>query len=397
MGYLNDFAAGFFKTSAETVLDRKKRQEVIDDKRKEAIALIDPQAELKKRYEDIERQSAKDKQKDLNEEFMNQLARMNGTAPTTPAPTSNVDMPDGFVSPSTTGAAGGSFMTPPTTTPPPVAQPEDEFSGLTKVHKELQDALRFKAIAGASGNKQQEAYWDTVVDMKKSQYTYLSDNAKNNSKPITSAEGTNIADQVQKDNEEKLKNPTKYQSDYLPPKINGLLQQPEIGQLQQDSVIKHSALAQAVADVKKRANPAASTEEVYPLIKEQTKKIITNINVVNSQDTRVTPEDKKKAIADIELAIKAITKDDPNVLEALKSDPNYAAIFDDATIANIAAITGGGDKIPTDSPAAKPVLLKGDQSSTKALSAAKAAIARGAPRDKVIQRLQENGIDTTGL
>lgn len=37
------------------------------------------------------------------------------------------------------------------------------------------------------------------------------------------------------------------------------------------------------------------------------------------------------------------------------------------------------------------------QSSNDALSAARDAIARGAPRDKVIQRLQENGIDAGGL
>ncbi len=273
--------------------------------------------------------------------------------------------------------------------------PTDKVDPLTKTHSELQDALKMKAVAAASGNKQQEQYWDTVIDMKKSQYTYESDTAKNNTQPVKSAEGTNITDQIQKDNEDKLKNPTKYQSDYLPPKVNGLLAQPDIAKVHEESVVKHAALAQAVSEVTKRANPAANTAEVYPLIKEKTKQIITNINIINSTDPRISEGEKQKAISDIETAVKAITKDDPAALDALKSNPNYAAIFDDMTMANIEALAGSAQ--PTDG-TAKPVELKGaEEKPNAAIQAAKDAIARGASKDKVIQRLKEHGIDTTGL
>lgn len=327
MGMLGDFAEGFFKTSADTVLDRKKRQDEIDDARKKAIALVDPAADLAKRNSDIELEQYKAKQKYQNDSFAEMLDRINHGTGADPGINPNAE--------ATPSASPVGFMTPTAGSSSPNTPAPSPMDGLTKIHNELQEALKMKAVAAASGNKQQEQYWDTVVDMKKSQYTYASDTIKTGSAPVNSSEGTNIVAQIQKEHEDKLKNPVKYQSDYLPPKINGLLNQAEIAQIEDQSVIKHAALAQVVADVKKRANPAVSTEEVYPIIREQTKKIVTNINIINSTDSRISEEEKKKAVKDIDIAIKDIVKDNPSALQEIWSDPNFKAIFDDATIANI--------------------------------------------------------------
>lgn len=407
MGFLSDFAYGFATTGANTILEDKKRQDAIDDDRAKKLAEVDPAADLYKRQKDIELDYDKRKSQQDNQNFLDLMTRMNGgasgtsagdtssqtqatpnvTAPaptltasnagtSTPAPTGNPDTdwltqlsPDSTNGPTVQPTAPAGLMKPiaapdntqtPSMAPAVPTQSTAPSDPLTDTHNKLQSAISNKAIAAGAGNKQLENYYDTQIDLYKQQYTYLTDTAKKGGAPVTSSEGTNIVDQIQKDNDAKLKDPTKYQSDYLPPKVNGLLAQPDILQTQQDSAVKHAALAQSISNVLKRTNPAMSTPEVYPLIREQTKKIITNVNVINSDDPRVTDDDKKTAVTDIEKYVDSLTQKNPQTLELLKKDPNYAAVFDDKTKANVMKIVGQDTATTTAAPTTKQQPIQSD-------------------------------------
>lgn len=386
MGFISDFAQGFFETSANTVLERKKQQDEIDAARKKAVALVDPQAELYQRHKDIELEYEKKKQQQANDNFLDFISKSGGAVPTPAtteiAPTISQPAVGQQAAPSGTAvnfAPAGSS---------PSAAPQADT--LDSVHTQLQHALKMKAAAAATNNKQQEQYWDTIVEMKKSNYQYLSDSAKNASTPIAGSEGVNIVETIQKKNDKLVENEAN-----LNPYLSGPLSKTisTSRDVFDESAMRHSSLAQAALNVMKKANPAKSTAENSAFVIDKTKNVIQNLNIVLSDDPKITDDQKRKAAEAIQKFETYVTKNDPALQDMLASDPNYAAAFDQDIIAKVNAFLPDSQDIDTTEEPAAPA------SSTKSdpLEAAKAAIAKGAPRDKVIQRLKEHGIDTTGL
>ncbi len=339
-GFLKDFAQGFFETSANTLTERKKLNDVVDAERKKALALVDPQADLYKRQKEIDLDYETRKQQAQDDQFATFLGKMQtpGASPQA-AGTPSVESPGNMF--------GGTSN--PTATPP---------TDPAAVHQKLQEALRLKAAAQASGNTKRAQFYDTQVDSLKAQYTYLIDNIKSGGKPATGAEGGNIVESIEKRFTDESKPGSASTSRYMPDKLNKFVNDPTVRAEHEGSKNMHKALANAVANAKKEQITSA-TPEVSDLIVDGTEKVIKNLNTLNSTNPQISPEDKKQAAQEVENYFNSFS---PLEKERLQNDVNFKAVFDESVISQINAILHPDTAATTsaDNPAA-PVELKPQQ------------------------------------
>ncbi len=355
MGFLSGFMEGVATTVAEDFTARRKIEQEIDLARKKEIALIEPTMEVFKRKQEAEAALKRQLADEEAARFKTQWESMN--APTAP---SSLAMPEGLTGPGTS---------PPT--------------DLNSVNQQLQDTLKKKAAAIASGNARLGQFFDAQADALKAQYTYLADAQKNVNAPVTSAEGVNIVDAIEKRTKEDVK--PGVMSRYLPQKLEKFVMDSSVTPLHEQSKSKHKELAQAVSAAK-RVESGTNTAEVSDTIINETEAVIRNLNVLNSEDPKVTPEDKMQAAQEIATFISSLSDIER---ERMASDPNFNNVFTPEVQRRLNSFLGETDQVQE---APKP-----EVDTTSILTAARNAIARGAPRDKVIERLQANGIDTSGL
>ena len=292
MGFFNDFAQGFFSTSAETVQRRRDLQDKLDFERAKAIAQVDPTVEVFKRQKEIELDLTRQRQKD------------------------NLDMVGNLFG--NTGDASVKGQTIDNTDP-------------AQINKMLQDALDKKGRAEAAGNKELTNFFDTKAEQLKAQYTFAIDQTKAGSKPVTGAEGSNPVEMIQKQLDTDLKNRTQ-RSRYAPEGQAKFIADPEVVDMERQSNMQHQALAQAVASVQSR-DITRVTPEVSAKLISDTEQMVRNLNTLRSD--AVSPKQKQEAAANLKTLLDKIAPPNTVERERLLNDPNFTSVIDEQTLSAI--------------------------------------------------------------
>lgn len=335
MGFLNEFAYGFAQTARPILEAQGKAQAEADAKIREQVASVDPLSELYRRQKDIDEAEAVKLKREIAAQRANDLpsfmsntqaapsqatdtSTSGGAAPTIPNPTINTSTGGGMMSPVTPQP----FMSAP-------AAPTDHFT-------QQQAYTVAKAKALDRGDKEGAELYQTMADYHKNALEQNRSQTKLGNEPTKSAEGVNIVEDIKKDVDTNNKAAGKTM--YQPDKLQSFTSDTDVAKNESDvAETIHAPLTQAVLDAKVKAG--ASAKQVAGVIKKETLQPTKDIVTIQSDDARITPEDKQKALKDLSTYM---TKTFGNKAGAMVAqDPNLSAVFNENLVKRITDLQSG--------------------------------------------------------
>jgi len=348
MGFFSDFAEGFVTTTTNTLQDRKKRQNEIDDARKKSLALVDAEVEVYERKSRIEEESKRAAEERLANQRSADFDKRLGINAGTPSPT------------------------------------EGQVDAPTSTSAAEREAMFTSAAAKAALRGDDAAYkaYMAQAEVFKLDRTVGKENRDIERQPVLGASGTPVIQEYAKAENERI---AKGGSTKFQPK--------------RYTITPGNTSPQNLLIAKKESEDSGLAQEIAAKIAEKT-----------SGKSGVSKLSGPKIIGLAEEIVILKNKiAEPNTPEDVVTE-NLLELSNKVQELNSYSMGLGDDISQTVFPAsmedtqkAAPVELTSpdgtdvDAATTAALSAARDAIARGAPRDKVLQRLEENGINTTGL
>lgn len=335
-GFLGDFAYGFDKTATPILQAQDKAQAQADAAIREKVASVDPDAELFQRQEDIKADEAQKKQKQDMEQFTT-FMQQNGYGSSPAQPTAPTAPTDGSVAPPTpTITAPGAA---PNMTPPGSAAPTPDTTGAAPTpdndpFARMQKHTAVAAAADAAGLPHIAAAAKAAADMDKNEYEHNKDLATEAAKPVTSAEGINVGEQLGKDFDKHVSD-VKEKSWYTTKNTDVSLADPD-AQAKEQEIFEtiNAPLAQSFLEAQKEKYPNSKVSQTYPSIKNTTIKATQAIVTLTSDDQRITDADKATANQTLASTFKTMYGSPQNLQKAIDKDPNLKSVIDKITAAN---------------------------------------------------------------